>query len=206
MSLRTPKLLINQKVGTLRKPPYLLCFQHIRASGSGVISTPKTLKNLPWNPYCHFGAPNHENVTKMTPKWTPRGFQNPPKIDKNLGLDPPVSSGVSPGSPRPPKWSPRVLKWSIQASEITGLGTKSDPIHHTASPASPINLLYCITTDSIVSDHRICFSFQFPIYCWMQSSTGQLVTRSAFLLVLHVFQMTSYLSTKGPAAVGVALK
>ena len=114
-------------------------FRHIRASGSGVVSTPRTLKNLPWNPYCHFGAPNRENVTKMTPKLVPRGSQNPPKIDKNPDLDPKVSCGVSPGTPGSPKWSPRVPKWTPQASQITGLGTQSDPIQHPASPASPAN-------------------------------------------------------------------
>ena len=44
----------------------------------------KSLKNRPWNQYCPFGDPIREKVTKMTPKWNPRGGQNPPKIDKNL--------------------------------------------------------------------------------------------------------------------------
>ena len=73
-------------------------------------SIPKPLKNLPWNLYCNFAATNHEKVIKMTPKWVPRGTQNPPKINKNRDLDPKVSRGVSPGTPGSPKWSPRVSK------------------------------------------------------------------------------------------------
>ena len=59
----------------------------------------KSLKNLPWNLYCNFATPNHETMTKVTPKWFPRGSQNLPKIDQNPDLDPKVSCGVSPGSP-----------------------------------------------------------------------------------------------------------
>ena len=89
-------------------------------------SIPKSLKNLPWNLFCNFAAPNHEKVTKMTPKWVPRGSQNPPKIDKNPDLDPKVSCGVSLGTPGPPKWSPRVPKWTLQGPKMRGLGTQSD--------------------------------------------------------------------------------
>ena len=76
-------------------------------------------KNRPWNQYCTFGYPIHEQITKITPKWIPRGSQNPHKSTKNLSLDPKVSHWRSMGVPRTPKWchgvpkwSPRVPKWS----------------------------------------------------------------------------------------------
>ena len=140
MTLRTLQSPKSRKSGTLQTHRYLPWFKHIRASDSGAISTPKALQNLPWNSYCHFGAPNHKNVTKMTPKWVPRGSQNPPKIDKNPGLDPQVACGVSPGTPGAPKWSLWVPKWSPQDSQMTGFGTKTDPIQHSACPASPVSI------------------------------------------------------------------
>ena len=75
-------------------------------------SIPKSLKNLPWNLYCNFATPNHEKITKVTPKWVPRGSQNPPQIDQNPDLEPKVSRGVSPGTPGSPKWCPRYQKWT----------------------------------------------------------------------------------------------
>ena len=97
-----------------------------------MITTPRSQKNPLWNPYCNFAAPNHEKVTKMTPKWVPRGSQNPPKIDQNADLDPKVSHWKSLGVPRPPKWCPRVPKWcprapkwSPQASQMAGLGAQN---------------------------------------------------------------------------------
>ena len=62
--------------GTLRKPHYLPGFKHIQASDSGVISAPKSQKNLTWNPYCHIGAQNHQKVIKITPKRFPGPSEN----------------------------------------------------------------------------------------------------------------------------------
>ena len=87
-----PQITNKPKKWNLMKTPRLPWFKHIRASDSGVISTPKSLKNLPWNPYCHFVACKHEKVTKMAPKRVPGGTQNRQKIDKNLHLDPEVPS------------------------------------------------------------------------------------------------------------------
>jgi hypothetical protein len=120
--------------------PRLPWFKHIRASDSGVISTPKSLKDLPWNPHCHFATSKHEKVTKMTPKWSQRGTQNPPKIDKNQHLGPKVPCWVPLGATmvqREPKWCPRVSQWCLQASQMATLGTQSDTIQHPASPACP---------------------------------------------------------------------
>ncbi len=107
----------NPKRWHLMKTSYLQWFRHIRALGSGVISTPKPLKNLPWNPYCHLGAPNHEKVTQMTPSeskegpkihpkstniwaWTPRCPMGCPQGS----LDHPNSlPGCQNGVPKPPK-------------------------------------------------------------------------------------------------------
>ena len=115
---------LSRKSGTLRKHQYLPCFKHIPASDSSVISTPKSIKNLPWNPYCYFATPNHEKVTKMTTKWVQGRCQSLPKIDKNAGLVPQVSFGVSLGTPGSPKWFPRVEKWSLQASQKATWGIK----------------------------------------------------------------------------------
>ena len=79
-------------------------------------------------------TPNQLKVTKMTPKLVPRESQNPLKIKENPGLDSQVTSGVS---PRSPNRSPRVPKWSLQASQMTTLGTKTDPIQQAPSPACP---------------------------------------------------------------------
>ncbi len=111
--------------------------KHIQASTLGVISTPESPKNLTWNPICRFGVPNNEKVTNMTSKRVPKGSLNPSQIDKNRGLDPKVSSGVSLGTPGSPKWSLGIPKWSHQASQIAGLGTKNLPILQNASPTSP---------------------------------------------------------------------
>ena len=86
-----------------------------------------------------FGDPNHEKVTTINPKRVPGGSPNPPKICKNPGLAPKVSCGVSLGTPGSPKWCPKVPKWSLQASQIAGLGTKNHPIQHSANIASPAN-------------------------------------------------------------------
>ena len=91
----------------------------------------------------HFGTPSHEKVPKMTPKRVPRGTRNPPKIDKNPGVDPKVSCGVSLGTPRSPKWCPGVPTWSLQTSQVADLGAKNHPIQRSdgiASPSSPSNL------------------------------------------------------------------
>ena len=98
MSLSTFKSPISRKRGTLRKHRYLLWFKHIRASGSGVISTPKTLKNRPWNPYCHFGAPN----PKESPKCLQGGPQEGPQIRRPLGRSSRTFQGEGLPSPLPP--------------------------------------------------------------------------------------------------------
>ena len=82
-------------------------------------------------------TPNQLKVTKMTPKLVPRESQNPLKIKENPGLDSQVTSGVSPRTPGSPNLSPRVPKWSLQASQMTTLGTKTDPIQQAPSPACP---------------------------------------------------------------------
>ena len=64
-------------------------------------------------------TPNQLKVTKMTPKLVPRQPQNPLKIKENPGLDSQVTSGVSPRTPGSPNLSPRVPKWSLQASQMT---------------------------------------------------------------------------------------
>ena len=74
----------------------------------------------------------------MTPK-LPRESQNPLKIKENTGLDSQVTSGVSPRTPGSPNLSPRVPKWSLQVSQMTTLGTKTDPIQQDPSPACPAN-------------------------------------------------------------------
>ena len=84
-------------------------------------------------------TPNQLKVTKMTPKLVPRESQNPLKIKENPGLDSQVTSGVSPRTPGSPNLSPRVPKWSLQASQMTTLGTKTDPIQQAPSPACPAN-------------------------------------------------------------------
>ena len=122
------------------KTPRLPWFKHIRASDSGVISTPKSLKNLPWNPYCHFVACKHEKVTKMAPKRVPGGTQNRPKIDKNPHLDPEVPCWVPLGATMVPKGAktvPQRATMAPPASQMTTLGTQNDPIQHPASPACP---------------------------------------------------------------------
>ena len=114
MSLSTHKPLISRKSGTLLKHQYLLWFKHIGASGSRLISIPKSLKNQPRNHCCHQGGPSHEKVGKMTPKWSPRATSNRSKINKNRHLDTTVPQWVAQGTPGRPKWWPRVPKWCLR--------------------------------------------------------------------------------------------
>ena len=61
---------------------------------SGIVSCShfhsQMTKKSTLDPYSQFHDPIHEKVSKMTPKWIPKDARNPPKIDKNLDLDPKV--------------------------------------------------------------------------------------------------------------------
>jgi hypothetical protein len=119
---------------------YLPWFKHLRPADSGVISTPKPLKNLSWNLHCHFATPNHEKLTKMTPTEILRGSQNPSKINPTSIKIKSGPQGVLlgvPGHPRITKMVSLGPKWSLQASQIAGLGTPNQPFQYSPSPAGP---------------------------------------------------------------------
>ena len=149
-----PQITNKQKKWNLMKTPRLPWFKHIRASDSGVISTPKSLKNLPWNPYCHFVACKHEKVTKMAPKRVPGGTQNRPKIDKNPHLDPEVPCWVPLGATMVPKGAKTVPQRTTMAPP----GLPNDHFGHPKRPY-PASCQSCLPCKSCQS----CQSFQSPV-------------------------------------------
>ena len=90
-------------------------------------------KKTTQEPILQFGSPKYEKVTKVTPKWTPRGSQNPSKIYKNPGLDPKVSGLGVPGDHRITKMLSQCTKMHPQVVKMEPPGL---PNHWFASPAS----------------------------------------------------------------------
>ena len=104
--------------------------------GSQYDFQPQIAKTPTLEPILQFSSRQPEQVTKLKPKRSPRAAPIPLQIGGNPGLDPEVSCWVSLGtkwcpkmvSQRYPKWcpkvpkrTPRLSKWSLQASQITGL-------------------------------------------------------------------------------------
>jgi len=98
----------------------------------------------------------------MTPKWTPRGSQNQPKIDENPHLDPKAPHWVAqggplggPGGPGPPKWCPKGAKMVPQGAKRAPQSSKMEP------PSLPRGRFGCPTRPS----PEVCRSYQSCQFC-----------------------------------------
>ena len=124
---------------------FFVCFQHIQACNSGMISIPKSSKKQHWHLDHPFDIPNHANTQKLIKIWSPGGSQNLSKITKNPLVDPRVPSWMSLGTP----WSPTGAKMVSQGAKMESLGLQNDRFgysksHQSPKPASPtIYQLYC---------------------------------------------------------------
>ena len=143
--LKTPKSWKKWKSEISQKPLFFVWFQHIRASNSGMISIPKSLKNQHWHLDHPFEIPNHVNTQKLIKIWSPGGSQNPSKIIKNSLVDPKVPSWMSPGTPWPPtgaKMMSQGVKMESQGLQNHRFGySRSHQSHKSASPALQVNRL-----------------------------------------------------------------
>ena len=93
------------KSETYPKHKYLLCFMHIRASASSVISIPEAPKNSVRTRSANLVTKLHAKSTKTMKKRVPAGAPNRPKIGKTRYVDSKVSFWASPGPPGAATWS-----------------------------------------------------------------------------------------------------